>query len=69
MRKFLLSLVLVAMAGFASAQITFERIINHESVGAVEPGRYEVTGDVDDMQELAFMMHLINNGAEAVSLT
>ena len=69
MRKFLLSLVLVAMAGVASAQITFERIINHESVGAVEPGRYEVTGDVDDMQELAFMMHLINNGTEAVSLT
>ncbi len=69
MKKFLLSLALVAMAGFASAQITFERIINHESAGLVEPGRFEVIGDVDEMQEIAFAMNIINNGSEAVSLT
>lgn len=69
MKKFLLSLALVAMAGIASAQITFERIINHESAGLVEPGRFEVIGDVDEMQEIAFAMNIINNGSEAVSLT
>lgn len=69
MKKFLLSLVLLAFAGVASAQITFERIINHESVGVVEPGRYEVVGDVDDMQELKFAMNVINNGSEAVGVT
>ena len=69
MKKFLLSLALVAMAGIASAQITFERIINHESAGLVEPGRFEVIGDVDEMQEIAFAMNVINNGSEAVSLT
>ena len=69
MRKFLLSLVLVAMAGVASAQITFERIINHQPAGAVEPGRYEIVGNVDDMQELSFVMNVINNGTDAVSMT
>lgn len=69
MRKFLLSLALVALAGVASAQITFERIIGHESVGLVEPGRYEVIGNVDDMYELSFKMNIINNSDEAVSLT
>lgn len=69
MRKFLLSLVLVALAGMASAQIRFERIIDHQQVGEVEPGRYEVRGNVDDMQELAFIMHVINDGSEAVTIT
>lgn len=69
MRKFLLSLVLVALAGVASAQITFERIINHQPAGAVEPGRYEIVGNVDDMQELSFVMNVINNGTDAVSMT
>ena len=69
MRKFLLSLVLVALAGFASAQITFERIVDHENVGEVAPGRYEVIGNVDDMQELKFAMNVINNGTDAVSVT
>lgn len=69
MRKFLLSLVLLAFAGVASAQITFERIVNHESVGLVEPGRYEVFGNVDDAYELKFVMNVINNGSEAVSVT
>ena len=69
MKKFLLSLALVAMAGVASAQITFERIINHQPAGAVEPGRYEIVGNVDDMQELSFAMNVINNGSESVSVT
>ena len=69
MRKFLLSLVLVALTGVVSAQIRFERIIDHQNVGAVEPGRYEIIGDVDAMQELTFVIHLINDGSEAVSLT
>ena len=69
MKKFLLSLALVAMAGIASAQITFERIINHQPAGTVEPGRYEIASDVDDMQELSFAMNVINNGSESVSVT
>lgn len=69
MRKFLLSLVLVALAGFASAQITFERIVDHENVGEVAPGRYEIIGNVNDMQELDFVTHIINNGDAAVTVT
>ena len=69
MKKFLLSLALVAMAGIASAQITFERYINHESVGMVEPGRYEIIGNVNDMYELDFVTRVINNGDEAVTVT
>ena len=69
MKKFLLSLALVAMAGIASAQITFERYINHESVGMVEPGRYEIIGNVNDLYELDFVTRVINNGDEAVTVT
>ena len=49
--------------------ITFDRMINHESVGIVEPGRYEIIGDVDDMYELKFVMDVINNGSESINLT
>ncbi len=69
MKKFLLSLVLLAFAGIASAQITFERIVNHENVGEVTPGRYEIIGNVDDAYELKFAMNVINNGENAVSIT
>ena len=69
MKKFLLSLVLLAFAGIASAQITFERIVNHENVGEVAPGRYEIIGNIDDAYELTFAMNVINNGENAVSIT
>lgn len=68
MRKFLLSLALVALASVASAQITFERIIDHQSAGMIEPGTFTITGELDAMQELSFAMNVINNGSEAVSV-
>lgn len=71
MRKFLLSLVLVAIAGFASAQsLKFERL-NHDMQveGEIQPGRFEVVGDVNMMMEMSFDMNVINLGDEDVTIT
>lgn len=71
MRKFLLSLVLVAMAGFASAQsLKFERL-NHDGQveGEIQPGRFEVVGDINMMYELTFDMKVTNIGDEEVTIT
>ena len=71
MKKFLLSLVLVAMAGFASAQsLKFERL-NHDMQveGEIQPGRFEVVGDINMMYEMTFDMQVTNAGDEAVTIT
>lgn len=71
MRKFLLSLVLVAMAGFASAQtLKFERL-NHDMQveGEIQPGRFEVIGNISDFYELTFDMYVTNIGDENVTIT
>ena len=71
MRKFLLSLVLIAMAGVASAQtLAFERL-NHDMQveGIIEPGRFEVIGDINMMMEMSFDMNVTNLGDEAVTIT
>ncbi|MBR4155955.1 MAG: T9SS type A sorting domain-containing protein [Bacteroidales bacterium] len=58
MKKFLLSLVLLAFAGMASAQTLF---FEHEGELA-QPGKYSVVGPINDMMELAFEMNVINLG-------
>ena len=69
MRKFLLSLVLVALAGFASAQaLVFEQTHNFQPVGPVEPGRFEIIADVNEMMELAFEMDVVNTTDETLSI-
>ena len=56
MKKFLLSLVLLAFAGMASAQtLHFEYEGEH-----VQPGSFSVVGPINDMMELAFEMDVIN---------
>lgn len=61
MKKFLLSLVLLAFAGIASAQtLKFEQAHNFEAIGEIEPGRFEIIADVNEMIELAFEMKITN---------
>lgn len=57
MKKFLLSLIMMAFAGYVSAQsFTFEH--NGETV---EPGYYEVIGDIDpNTGDMAFAFNIIN---------
>ncbi len=56
MKKFLLSLVLLAVASFASAQtLMFE----HEGE-EVQPGRFNVVGPINEMMEMAFEMNVTN---------
>ena len=54
MKKFLLSLVLLAFAGMASAQTLF---FEHEGE-VVEPGRFNVVGPINEMMEMAFEMNV-----------
>ena len=56
MKKFLLSLVLLAFAGIASAQtLHFEYEGEH-----VQPGNFSVIAPINDFMELAFEMNIIN---------
>ena len=57
MKKFLLSLIMMAFAGYVSAQsFTFEH--NGE---AIEPGTYNIEGDVDpELWEMKFACEVIN---------
>lgn len=61
MKKFLLSLVLLAFAGIASAQtLKFEQAHNYEAFRDIEPGRFEIIADINEMMELAFEMKITN---------
>ena len=57
MKKFLLSLVLLAVASFASAQTTL--LFEHEGE-VVEPGRFDVVAPMNEMMEIAFEMNVTN---------
>ena len=57
MKKFLLSLVLLAVVSFASAQSTL--LFEHEGE-VVEPQKFQVIGNVNDFMEMAFEMNVTN---------
>ena len=57
MKKFLLSLVLLAVASFASAQTIL--LFEHEGK-VVEPGRFDVVAPMNEMMEIAFEMNVTN---------
>jgi hypothetical protein len=56
MKKFLLSLVLLAFAGMASAQTLFFEYEGEE----VQPGSFSVVAPINEMMELAFEMNITN---------
>ena len=58
MKKFLLSLILMVFAGYASAQ----------SFSGVPAGTHDVKGDLNEDGELKFVFHVSNNTANAITL-
>lgn len=60
MRKFLLSLVLVALAGFASAQsLEFEEVHDYVPTGVIlQPGTYDIF-DATEWGEMVFEMNVV----------
>lgn len=65
MKRFLLTLILMAFAGFASAQsFTFE----HDGK-TVEPGRYEVIGNVDPLSgDMVFEFNIKNLTSDNINV-
>ena len=61
MRKFLLSLVLVALAGFASAQsLEFEEVHDYVPTGVIlQPGTYDIVGGATEWGEMVFEMNVV----------
>ena len=66
MKKFLLSLIMMAFAGYVSAQsFTFEH--NGETI---EPGYYEVVGDIDyNTWDMQFIVDITNNSGAPINVT
>lgn len=66
MKKFLLSLIMMAFAGYISAQsFTFEH--NGETL---EPGYYEVVGDIDyNTWDMQFIVDITNNSGAPINVT
>ncbi len=64
-KRFLLSLVLLAFAGYASAQ---SLVFEHEGE-IVEAGTHYVIGDVNDMMELQFEVNVTNVSDNPFSVT
>lgn len=66
MKNFLLSLIMMAFAGYVSAQsFTFEH--NGETL---EPGYYEVVGDIDyNTWDMQFIVDITNNSGAPINVT